>query len=96
MQDDALVDLEGDTYIILETLEHIEKDVDLIAKVPVGKRVILSVPNFDAIAHVRFFDTKKDVVERYKEQLTAESVKSVSVGGRSKIFLLQGTRSVDV
>jgi 2-polyprenyl-3-methyl-5-hydroxy-6-metoxy-1,4-benzoquinol methylase len=44
------------TYVCLEVLEHLEDDVDLVARIPARARVIFSVPNFWSEAHVRTYD----------------------------------------
>lgn len=53
-------------FVILETLEHIEKDLDIIKNIPKGSLVIFSVPNFDAKFHVRYFKNINEVIERFK------------------------------
>lgn len=59
----------ADIFMIIEVLEHVENDIDLLAQIPSGKTVIGSVPNFDADAHVRKFDTLEEVFERYGSAL---------------------------
>lgn len=56
---------EFDTIVALEVLEHIEKDLQLMGCIPQGKVIIFSVPRFDDPAHVRFFRSKEEVMERY-------------------------------
>jgi len=53
------------TVVMLEVLEHLTEDLALIKKIPDGKDVIFSVPNFDDPAHVRHFTSKEAVYERY-------------------------------
>jgi len=52
-------------FIALETLEHIENDLDIIRSIPCGSLVIFSVPNFDGPFHVRHFKSMSEVFERY-------------------------------
>jgi SAM-dependent methyltransferase len=51
-----------------ETLEHIEKDVELLdllrTKFP-GSRIAISVPTFDDPGHVRHFKSTKEAKDRY-------------------------------
>ena len=54
-----------DTFVTMEILEHIEKDLETISRIPTGKTIIFSVPRFDNTAHVRFFTSKEQVQERY-------------------------------
>jgi len=56
-------------FVILETLEHIEKDLDIIKNIPQGSLVIFSVPNYDHPAHVRHFKTINNVIERFEHLL---------------------------
>lgn len=44
------------TYVALEVLEHLEDDIDLVARVPARARFIFSVPNFWSDSHVRVYD----------------------------------------
>ena len=53
----------------LEFLEHIERDRDVVAAIPPGKRVIFSVPNYWAKNHVRRFPCPKDIYKRYGDLL---------------------------
>ncbi len=53
------------TIISLEVFEHIVEDIELINRIPSGKKIIFSVPNFDDVAHVRFFNSIVDVENRY-------------------------------
>ena len=54
-----------DTFVTMEMLEHIEKDLEVIEKIPSRKTIIFSVPRFDDKAHVRHFTSKEQVQERY-------------------------------
>lgn len=54
-----------DTIICLETLEHIEKDIEILSGIEKGKRVILSLPSFDDPSHVRYFPDRSDILTYY-------------------------------
>jgi len=56
-------------FVILETLEHIEKDIDIIKNIPKESLVIFSVPNFDGKFHVRYFNNIDEVIERFENFL---------------------------
>lgn len=56
---------EFNVFVILEVLEHINSDCDLLSKIPEGKPVIFSVPNYDSAAHVRYFNDSDEIVHRY-------------------------------
>lgn len=50
--------------IIMEVLEHTD-DLKILSFIKSGKEVIITVPDFDYPSHVRFFETKEQVTERY-------------------------------
>jgi len=62
-----------DVYIMLEVLEHLLKDIEVLQKIPVGKKVIFSVPSFDCPPHVRVF-TEQIVRWRYRDVIRLEKV----------------------
>lgn len=65
-EDDAVMRMnECEAIVFLEVLEHLERDRELIASVAPGKQVIFSVPNYDSKAHVRWFDSADEIIERY-------------------------------
>lgn len=58
----------GAQVLICETLEHIEKDLDLIATIQKslhGNRFVFTVPTFDDPGHVRHFKSWEEALERY-------------------------------
>lgn len=62
-----------DVFIATEVLEHLEKDIEIVRNIPVGKQFVFSVPSFDDPSHVRVF-TESIVRERYKEYLDIQEV----------------------
>ena len=56
-------------YVILETLEHLEDDIGLLRRIPVGSWVIGSVPNRRDPSHIRQFPGIPAVQERYQPVL---------------------------
>lgn len=56
-------------FMLLEVLEHIEKDIDALKGIPSGSLIIFSVPDYDAKSHVRFFSNAKEVISRYHSVL---------------------------
>lgn len=74
------------SYVICETLEHLEHDVELIEKIPAGSPVWLSVPNFDVASHVRFFVDEQSVVDRYGKLFQVFNVSSIPIMYRGKEF----------
>lgn len=84
---------EYDTAIIFEVLEHIEKDLGIIERIPSGKRVIFSVPNFDDPAHVRTFQNGREIYERYSHLIEIEKIETIQVRKRGNIiFTAYGTK----
>lgn len=83
-------------YTCLETLEHLEDDVDLIRRVPPGHRLILSVPNYDSEAHIRTFRNVSDLWERYGHLLTFRRWSLVDLGGDAwRVHLCDTVRRAD-
>ena len=67
-----------DTIVCLEVLEHIERDLDVIAKWKLGCQCICSVPNFDYATHVRWFRDKGQIVSRYGGLISIRNVERIS------------------
>lgn len=53
--------------IVLEVLEHVTDDLGVLANLRKGTPVIFSLPTFDDEAHVRFFRSPQEIVNRYNE-----------------------------
>jgi SAM-dependent methyltransferase len=81
-----------DIAILLEVLEHIEKDITLLEKIPRKTLIIASVPNFDAFGHVRIFKGVDDVKKRYEPVVSNLKIKPIHIGESSTIFLLVGRK----
>lgn len=91
---EGIHDTNYDTVVCLEVLEHICDDRIVISNFPLGKRVLLSVPDFDSESHVRYFKSKEDVVKRYSDLLDNMTVLDVlEVKNGHCIFLFEGIRS---
>jgi len=54
-----------DSVICSEFLEHVEDDIEVLKKIRSGARFYGSVPNFPFESHVRHFNNKADVEDRY-------------------------------
>lgn len=52
-------------FIALEIFEHTD-DYQIIKNLGLGKTIVFTVPDFNDIAHVRYFHSINEVVERYK------------------------------
>lgn len=63
-----------DAITCLEVLEHLDDDTGLLSRLPAGKRLLATVPNFLCPGHVRCFETAAEVRERYGPYLRRMSV----------------------
>lgn len=44
------------TFVSFQCLEHIKKDIEILKAIPLGAKVIISVPNSKYKGHVRWFE----------------------------------------
>lgn len=65
---------EGATIVACEVLEHITHDLPVLRAMPVGTRVIATVPSHDSAGHVRHFETMAVVAKRYEHALRLQSI----------------------
>lgn len=75
-----------------EFLEHLAGDLEVLDRIRSGTRVLGTVPNYDATAHLRFFDNADEVQERYTDRfvdLTVTRIRNVYGGCE---WLLDGHR----
>lgn len=63
-----------DCIVCTEVLEHVEKDLEAIARWPAGTLCVCSVPNFDADSHVRFFRSEEEVRNRYGSLIDLKNI----------------------
>jgi glycosyltransferase involved in cell wall biosynthesis len=63
----------SDYYVILEVLEHIQKDKEALELISGGQKILLSVPSFDDPSHVRYFD-ESYLRKRYKDIIDIEGI----------------------
>lgn len=93
LKTDLVASVDYDTAIALEFLEHVEPDIEVLARLRPGSRFIGTVPNFSQDSHVRWFDTVGDVERRYARVLSQLHV--VARGGwvpGATFYLLDGIR----
>ena len=62
---DLFTSVHYDTILCTEVLEHVVDDVSVLERIPKGKQVLATVPNFDYESHVRFFANVGEVRDRY-------------------------------
>ena len=63
-----------DTIVCMETLEHVDRDLEIIRLWQDGTWCVCSVPNFDYAGHVRFFNTTDEVTTRYGGLIDIEGI----------------------
>lgn len=83
------------TYVCLEVLEHLEDDWDLVRRVPPGHQFVMSVPNYESSAHLRWFRGPGSVWRRYQPLLAIRRWTLVDLGAGKAIHLLDTTRRID-
>ena len=91
-QTDILEKGEYDLVVALELLEHLENDLALLNKIPVGKKVMFSVPNSDAFAHVRFFPNEEAVTDRYSLCFSDLQIMPITLANQKASFLTFGVK----
>lgn len=62
-------------YVCFEFLEHIDKDIDVIKRIPSKSKFMFSVPNFWCKGHVRIFENEKSVRNRYENYVDIKNIK---------------------
>ena len=80
------------TALILEVLEHVYLDLRVLGNVPLGCRVVASVPSFHTEGHVRWFSSAKEVVERYRPLLEVDTVITETAASGNRWFVFRGVR----
>lgn len=63
-----------DTIVCTETLEHVDRDLEIIRLWRDATWCVCSVPNFDYAGHVRFFNTTREVATRYGGLIDIEGI----------------------
>ena len=78
----------------LEFLEHVEKELDVLARIPAGTKIIATVPNFPYVSHVRHFDNVDQVRERYGSYFESLTVDAIRKNAKGRIlFLMEGIKN---
>ena len=85
-------DNEYDVAVLCEVLEHMLDDKIVIHNIPIGKHIILTVPNYNSASHVRIFKDKNDVIKWYNDDIKVINIDTVVVNKKNIIFILNGIR----
>ncbi|WP_449539528.1 class I SAM-dependent methyltransferase [Ferdinandcohnia sp. Marseille-Q9671] len=80
------------TIIIYEVLEHLKEDILVLNKIKKGVNVLFSVPNFDSASHVRYFQDKNDITQRYSEVIDIKDIYAFHISTRNIIYLGHGIK----
>lgn len=83
-----------DTVVCTEVLEHVEADLQILAPLPAGIRIVATVPNFDAFGHLRIFRSEDEIRARYGVLIDNLQVYSHRLSNTNLIWLMQGVRSI--
>jgi len=84
-----------DVATFIEFLEHVPTDLEILADVPPGRTVIMSVPDYSSLNHFRFFSDLYQVIRRYRSLVSFYSYDILLVTNRgqpARMFILKGTR----
>jgi SAM-dependent methyltransferase len=85
-------ELDYDTVVCTEFLEHIELDLEVISRIRCGTRFIGTVPNFAYSSHVRHFENVEQVKIRYQPFFDRLTVSEFFANDHGKVFFfLDGT-----
>lgn len=82
-----------DSVVCTEVLEHVERDREILAALPAGTGIVASVPNFDAMGHVRVFRDEAQVRERYAAIVDELQVEGIALSASNTLWLMTGRRS---
>jgi SAM-dependent methyltransferase len=92
-QNDSLEKLDYDCVLMMEFLEHVERDLEVLRRVRQGAELLGTVPNFAARGHVRHFANEAEVRQRYEPMFRELDVTPVLANDRGNTYyLLQATR----
>lgn len=89
---------EYDVLVCTEVLEHIAEDLEVVERFRPRTRCIFSVPSYNSASHVRFFNGRGTVADRYAsyfDGLNIVELRILSTGatGINTIFLADGVRN---
>lgn len=83
-----------DAALSTEFLEHVEGDLDVLARLRSGTFFVGTVPNYAFVSHVRYFASSAQVSERYAPLLDRIDVVPISLNGSGKtLYIVEGVRN---
>jgi trans-aconitate methyltransferase len=82
-----------DAVVLLEFLEHVNRDLEVLEMLRPDTYVLGTVPNFPAAGHVRHFASAEDVSARYSSCFSKMRVDSLTGNPRgATYFLIEGRK----
>lgn len=84
-----------DVATFIEFLEHVSNDLEILADIPQGRTIILTVPDFPSKSHFRFFSDINQVIRRYQDLISVNGKMIASAtnwGQPAQVFALRGKR----
>jgi SAM-dependent methyltransferase len=92
-QTDLFTTAHYDLVIATEFLEHVEQDLEVIARIRSGVHFLGTVPNYPWTSHVRHFDTRDQVIERYSGYIANLGVFPIIRRNDNKIiYVMEGQK----
>jgi SAM-dependent methyltransferase len=83
-----------DCVLMMEFLEHIERDLEVLSRIRAGSFVLGTVPNFPAAGHVRHFKDCEEVRARYEPLFASLEVYDILADEKGRRhFILEGRRA---
>ena len=73
-----------------EFLEHLDGDLEILQRIKSGTRVLGTVPNYDATAHLRYFHNAGEVEARYAHLFSQVGVSQIRNTSGSIEWLIDG------
>lgn len=85
---------EYDSALSTEFLEHVEGDLEVLARLRSGTFFVGTVPNYPFVSHVRHFEGTAEVTKRYESLLGQIHVVPILLNASGKtLFILEGVRN---
>ncbi|MHC6180721.1 class I SAM-dependent methyltransferase [Clostridium sp. JNZ X4-2] len=85
-----IVNGEYNIVVLFEVFEYLDNDIGLINRIKIGSNIIFSVPNFYSDGHMRWFNSKIDILKRYNHVVDIHNMYDFNIGQNNKIYLVEG------
>tara|TARA_Y100001973_G_scaffold105998_1_gene181437 strand:- start:8971 stop:9552 length:582 start_codon:yes stop_codon:yes gene_type:complete len=90
--DDSEISLNEFNVFICISLEHIEKDLEILSKLLPGTTVSICSPNFDSKGHVRHFSSMREFKSRYEHLIDVQHEKTYHCKKVLQKYVITGVR----